>query len=237
MARVPAIKAEGLRKVFPHPEGELEILKGIELTVWPGEKVAIVGPSGVGKTTLLQLLGGLDRPTEGRILHFGENILDLSDEALSAYRNRHLGFVFQFHYLLPEFDTLENVMLPGLLAGLPRPEIRRRAEDLLSRLGLSERLHHRINDLSGGERQRAAMARALLLEPRLVLADEPTGNLDAESAREVTEILLQLNQKYDTTLVVVTHNMELAARMDRILRLEAGKLKEVSFEKLVSLEA
>ncbi|MBX6422157.1 ABC transporter ATP-binding protein [Thermosulfurimonas sp. F29] len=228
MAREEALRAEGIRKIFPSAEGELEILKGVDLVVRSGEAVAIVGPSGVGKTTLLHILGGLDRPTKGRVLHFGEDLSGLSDEALSAYRNRYLGFVFQFHYLLPEFDTLENVMLPGLLAGVPRREVRRRAEEWLDRLGLSGRIHHRLTQLSGGERQRAALARALLLRPRILFADEPTGNLDAENAREVADLLLQLNRKYDTTLVVVTHNLELAERMDRVLRLENGRLREVS---------
>ncbi|QJA06189.1 ABC transporter ATP-binding protein [Thermosulfurimonas marina] len=236
MANPPAIEVRGLRKVFVHPEGELEILSGVDLSVAPGEKLAIIGPSGVGKTTLLHLLGGLERPTAGEIRHFGEDILSLSDETLSAFRNRHLGFVFQFHYLMPEFDTLENVMLPGLLGGIPREEVRARAAELLARLGLSHRLRHRIEDLSGGEKQRVAIARALLLGPRTVLADEPTGNLDPQSAREVTEILLQLNQKYATTLVVVTHNLRLAARMDRVLRLEAGRLWEVPREKLLAVD-
>ncbi|WP_297057574.1 ABC transporter ATP-binding protein [Thermosulfurimonas sp.] len=228
MDKIPALEARNLHKVFPHPEGEVEILRGVDLQIWPSEKVAIVGPSGVGKTTLLHLLGGLDRPSRGQVLHFGKNILSLSDEALSTYRNLHLGFVFQFHYLLPEFDPLENVMLPGLLAGHPRKEMEKRARELLQRLGLGHRLHHRISGLSGGERQRVAIARALVLSPRLILADEPTGNLDMDSAREVTEILLQLNRKYDTTLVVATHNLELAARMDRVFKLEAGRLREVS---------
>ncbi|OAQ20520.1 ABC transporter ATP-binding protein [Thermosulfurimonas dismutans] len=237
MVNPPAIEVRGLRKVFPHPEGDLEILKGLDLTVAPGEKVAIIGPSGVGKTTLLHILGGLEVPTEGRIYHFGEDIFSLSDEALSRFRNQHMGFVFQLHYLLPEFNTLENVMLPGLLAGLPREEARQRAENLLSQFGLSKRLFHRVTELSGGEKQRAAIARALLLNPRIVFADEPTGNLDDQNAEEMTEIFLHLNQKYATTLVVVTHNLRLAAKMDRILKLEGGKLREVSREKLLTLES
>ena len=235
MDNPPALEVHGLRKVFPHPEGDLEILKDLNLTVAPGEKVAIIGPSGVGKTTLLHILGGLEPPTEGRVFHFGQDIFSLSDEALSRFRNRYVGFVFQLHYLLPEFNTLENVMLPGLVAGLPEEEVRRRAEDLLSQLGLSQRLFHRIAELSGGEKQRAAIARALLLKPRTVFADEPTGNLDHRNAEEVIEIFLHLNRKYATTLVVVTHNPELAVRMDRVLKLEGGSLREVSREKLLNL--
>ncbi|RUM88455.1 MAG: ABC transporter ATP-binding protein [Thermodesulfatator sp.] len=236
MVSPPAIEVRGLRKVFYHPEGEIEILSGVDLTVAPGESLAVIGPSGVGKTTLLHLIGGLERPTAGEIRHFGEDILALSDRALSAFRNRHLGFVFQFHYLMPELNTLENVMLPGLLAGMAWEKVRPQAEGLLHRLGLSHRLRHRVEELSGGEKQRVAIARALLLEPRTILADEPTGNLDPQSAQEVTEILLQLNRKYATTLVVVTHNLKLAACMDRVLRLEAGRLWEVPREKLLAVE-
>ncbi len=223
----PAVRAVSLRKVFRQPKGILEVLRDVNLSVREGEKVAIVGPSGVGKTTLLHILGGLERPSGGRVYHFDFDLFSLKDEELSRYRNANLGFVFQMHHLMPEFNTLENVMLPGLLAGKKESEVRRRAEDLLELLGLKDRATSRISELSGGEKQRVAVARALLLNPKILFADEPTGNLDSRSAKEVTRLFLEVNERFRTTLVVVTHNPKLASVMDRVVRLEDGVLHEV----------
>ena len=223
-----AIEARGLVKVFGKGPSRVEVLKGIDLCLRVGERIAVVGPSGAGKSTLLHLLGTLERPTEGEVLHFGQNIFSLSDAAISRFRNEKLGFVFQFHHLLPEFNALENAMLPALIAGLTKEEARRRALEVLSQVGLSHRVSHRIGELSGGERQKVAIARALVMRPQIILADEPTGNLDLRSSREIVDLLLQINQTCATTLIVVTHNPEVAAKMGRIVGLLDGHLIELS---------
>ncbi|OAG28495.1 ABC transporter ATP-binding protein [Thermodesulfatator autotrophicus] len=223
-----AIEAKNLIKVYGSGPQRVEVLQGASFKIAAGEKVAIVGASGVGKTTLLHILGTLDRPDQGQVFHFGVDVFSLSDRELSRFRNQKLGFVFQFHHLLPEFNTLENTMLPALIAGKSVKEARKMAEEILERVGLSHRLNHRIGELSGGERQRVAIARALVLNPPVLLADEPTGNLDVKTAQEIVKLFLRINQTYATTLVVVTHNPELATQMDRVFGLSAGKIIELS---------
>lgn len=211
-------------KRFPRDGESVEVLKGISMRIASGELVAIVGPSGVGKSTLLHLLGALERPTSGEI-RYGEAALSgLSDAALAEFRNRQVGFVFQFHHLLPEFTALENVMLPLLIRRLPTAQAKDRSSSLLRQVGLGERLHHRPGELSGGEQQRVALARALVGEPTVLLADEPTGNLDSKSGEEVFDLLRQLNRERRLTSVMVTHNEGLARRADRLLRMLDGRL-------------
>jgi lipoprotein-releasing system ATP-binding protein len=218
-------RAEGIVKRFRMAETELEILRGIDLTVTGGDSLAILGVSGSGKSTLLHILGGLERPTEGRVLWEGTDIYGLSPDDLAHHRNTRLGFVFQFHHLLPEFSALENVMMPCLLGGWPRRRARARAAEMLDAVGLSSRVEHPPGKLSGGERQRVAIARALVLEPPILLADEPTGNLDPHTAESVEEILLRLNREVGTALVLVTHNEKLASLLAKKCYLVEGQLE------------
>jgi lipoprotein-releasing system ATP-binding protein len=216
----------GVRKIFQHGERQLQVLRGIDLELHPGERVAVVGASGVGKSTLLHILGTLDVPSAGQILFDGKDLGRMSSKDLAEFRNREIGFIFQFHHLLPEFTALENAMMPGLIARIPRPECARQAEQMLVRVGLAERLTHRPGELSGGEQQRVALARALLLRPRLLLADEPTGNLDTRTGRAMHELFFELNAELGMTLLLVTHNDELAAQTTRKLRMIDGVIQE-----------
>jgi lipoprotein-releasing system ATP-binding protein len=225
MSDTDVLSCSRVRKEFSDADRRLEVLSGVDLWVEPGETVAIVGASGSGKTTLLQILGGLDLPTSGYVRIAGQRVDALSETQRGQLRNAALGFVYQFHHLLPEFSALENVAMPLLVRRTPVSEAQREAEQLLGRVGLGERLTHRPAQLSGGERQRAAVARALVTRPRVVLADEPTGNLDGANARAVFELMLELNRELGTSLVVVTHAPEIAARMQRRLLLADGTLR------------
>jgi lipoprotein-releasing system ATP-binding protein len=222
----PVLQARAVNRGFQEGGSTLQVLQGVDLAVAPGERIAIVGASGSGKTTLLQVLGGLDRPESGQVLVQGQDIHGMAERARCELRNRTLGFVYQFHHLLPEFSALENVAMPLLVRRSPVEEARSRARALLERVGLGARLNHRPHQLSGGERQRAAVARALVADPLLVLADEPTGNLDGANALQVFNLMLELNRDCGTSLVVVTHDLRLAARMERVLVLTEGKLQE-----------
>ena len=222
---IPVLEAQGLRKVYTGGDGRpIEVLSGVDLSLTLGEFVAIVGASGAGKSTLLQLLGALDEPTDGRVLLDGAAYADQSEERLAEIRNRQLGFVFQFHHLLREFSALENVMMPLLIGGSPDGAARSKAEELLAAVGLAGRMTHRPNALSGGEQQRVAVARALATDPLVVLADEPSGNLDHHNSERLHELFSTLARKFETALVVVTHNRLLAARADRVLAMEGGRL-------------
>jgi lipoprotein-releasing system ATP-binding protein len=227
------VEVRTLGKAYIHNGRPLPVLEGVDLTLAPGDMVAVVGASGVGKSTFLQILGTLDLPTSGSITFNGEEITTMSPTRLAEFRNRFIGFVFQFHHLLPEFTALENVMMPALIQRIPVPRARKMAADILGRVGLHHRLTHRPSELSGGEQQRVALARAMVLEPSLLLADEPTGNLDRSTGESIHQLFLELNQERGSTLLVVTHNPELAQLMPRRLRMvDGGRLVEDGFPTL-----
>lgn len=220
----PLIRAEGLSKSYKTGETTLEVLSDLHFSILPGETAAVVGVSGVGKSTLLHILGTIDRPTSGRVLFEDRDPFGLNSADLARFRNETIGFVFQFHHLLPEFSAVENVMMPALIRRLPRREARQRAEALLEEVGVSNRRGHRVGQLSGGEAQRVAIARALVLEPRVLLADEPTGNLDPRTAGTIQDLILGLNLRKKLTILMATHNEKMAAGMGRQLHLSDGKL-------------
>lgn len=220
------IIAKDLCKAFNNSGVRIEILKGANLNLATGETVAIVGASGIGKSTLLHIMGTLDRPDSGALWFQGEDVFRYSNEKLARFRNESIGFIFQFHHLLPEFSALENAMMPALIKGLNKETARIGAEALLVKVGLKDRLFHKVVDLSGGEQQRVVLARAIVLNPLILLADEPTGNLDKKNSEQIHDLLLLLNQEFNMTMIVVTHNMELAAYMSRRVTITDGKLVE-----------
>ena len=229
MSDQPIVQIDTLSKSYPATAGRrIEILKGIELTLAGGDSLAVVGASGIGKSTLLQILGTLDRPDSGRMFFRGIDVFKLNHDRLAKFRNQSVGFVFQFHHLLAEFTAIENVMMPVLISGEHRNEAHVKAVQILERVGLGHRLEHRVTDLSGGEQQRVALARALILRPALLLADEPTGNLDKSTGRQIHKLLLELNQEMQMTLVIVTHNPDLAALMARRITIVDGALVELN---------
>ncbi len=219
------IEVQKIFKSYGNGTKRVEVLKGVDLTFYPGERAAIVGASGVGKTTLLHVLGTLDRPTAGKVLFEGKDIYTLNEKDLAFFRNREIGFVFQFHHLLPEFNALENTMMPCLIQGISEEESISRAEAILTLVGLNERFSHKPGELSGGEQQRVAVARALVLEPKVLLADEPTGNLDTKTGESVFDLLQEMNRIKGVTLVVVTHNLKLAEKLSRQIQLIDGKAR------------
>jgi len=221
------VSISDLSKSFYRNKGEVPVLKNIDLDIAAGEAVAVVGVSGAGKSTLLHVLGALEPPTEGNVVIAGEEINAMRPKELARFRNRNLGFVFQFHHLLPEFTALENTMMPALIARMPAAEAKEKAEAILSEVGLADRLDHKTGELSGGEQQRVALSRAVILEPALILADEPTGNLDAKTGKTVEDLILKLNREKNITALIVTHNEALARRMDRIIRLHDGTIASI----------
>ncbi len=219
------IRVQNLTKIYSGPASEIIVFENINLEVRYGALVAVIGPSGAGKSTLLHLLGGLDKPTRGDVVFKNQNIFEWDAAELARYRNRHVGFVFQFHHLLPEFTALENTMMPKLIRGGDRAEIEASARQILDRAGLSRRLDHKIGELSGGEQQRVAIARALVGPPELLLADEPTGNLDHRTGEHIFQVLRELHREKNLTSVIVTHNERIALQCDEVWELDAGKLK------------
>lgn len=219
----PLLQAQGINKSFQTTVA-IEILKDLEISIQIGEMIAIVGASGSGKTTLLNIIGTLERPDSGTIHYRGADILAKGDQALCRFRNQSIGFMFQFHHLLPEFNALENIIMPGIIAGMDREQLNQTAIELLGKVGLANRSQHKVGELSGGEQQRVSLARALIMKPALLLADEPTGNLDPHAGLKVFDLMVEMNQHFGVSTVMVTHNYELAKRMDRCLTLADGKL-------------
>jgi lipoprotein-releasing system ATP-binding protein len=222
--RVEVMRLTGVKKSYAHNGNTIQVLKGVDLAVNSGESIAVTGVSGVGKSTLLNVMGSLDMPTEGHVFFRDEDIYDLDEAALSRFRNRHIGFVFQFHHLLPEFNALENTMMPALIARFGKKKSADMAVRVLDKVGLSHRLTHRAGELSGGEQQRVAIARALVMAPELLLADEPTGNLDLETGAMVADLLLGLQRDENLAMIIATHNHKLAERMSRHLEIAGGKI-------------
>lgn len=222
---VPLLHAQGICKAF-ELSGTIEIIKDLEICITQGEMIAIIGASGSGKTTLLNILGTLERPDSGTIHFRGDEILARTDNDLCRFRNQSIGFMFQFHHLLPEFNALENIIMPGIIAGHDRRELDHAAQDLLVKVGLGNRTRHKVGELSGGEQQRVSLARALILKPALLLADEPTGNLDPDAGLRVFDLMAEMNQTWGVSTVMVTHNYDLAGRMGRCLTLRHGRLQE-----------
>jgi len=225
-AEAPLLEGRGLHKSYWLGEKEIHVLRGASFSLRAGEMASLVGPSGVGKSTFLHVVGTLDPPTAGNVLFDGQDAFEMGEEPLARFRNRNVGFVFQFHYLLPEFTALQNAAMPGLISRLPRAEAEQVAREVLELVGLGHRLDHRPGELSGGEQQRVALARALVLKPRLLLADEPTGNLDEATGEGIHQLLLDLNRRLGIAAIVVTHNPRLAERMPRRLRLHEGLVVE-----------
>jgi len=223
------IEVRALRKVFKIPVGEIEVLKGLTFSVSKGEVLSIMGASGVGKSTLLHILGVLDTPTSGSVLYDGVDVFSLSENERTAFRNKTIGFVFQFHHLLQEFTALENTIMPALISGIPRQDAEGMALGLLKELGVYERRGHRPGELSGGEQQRVAVARALILSPKVVLADEPTGNLDTKTGEELFRLILRLNKERGITFIIATHNEALARQCDRVLMMKDGTIGLFNF--------
>jgi len=222
------LRAENIHKIFWLGRNvKLHVLKGIDLEVRRGEIVAIVGASGAGKSTLLHILGTLDRPSEGKVYVDGVDVFQMSDVELAKFRNRKIGFVFQFHHLLPEFTAIENVAMPAMIAGKSFDEAKDRAYELLKEVGLADRIEHKPSELSGGEQQRVAVARALMNSPEIILADEPSGNLDSQNAEALHDLIVELNKKHGQTFIIATHNEKLAERADRIVKIVDGKIHEI----------
>ncbi|MDY6862270.1 MAG: ABC transporter ATP-binding protein [Thermodesulfobacteriota bacterium] len=221
---LPLLEAKNIFKVFQKGGKRVEVLKGVNLKIDSGSMIAIVGPSGVGKSTLLYILGTLEKPSVGNILYHGENLYEKSPDELAKLRNNKLGFVFQFHYLLTEFNAIENIMIPALICGWDKKKAREASMEILIKVGLQDRMQHKPGELSGGEQQRVAVARSLIMNPEILLADEPTGNLDSKTGNELQELLFEFNKEMNTTIIIVTHNETLAGRLNKIIHIQDGKI-------------